>query len=105
MPIAYKLSCTNRKRKYFEEKITATLKSKQTLIATVRYHLLPVAIILTPLIFNYPLPLKRPSRKNLNVKYKKPIVQKKDCTCDCHSVVVHLCLVKLVILIQCLQNY
>jgi hypothetical protein len=29
-PIAYKLRFTNRKRKYFEEKSTATLKSKQT---------------------------------------------------------------------------
>ncbi len=56
-PIAYKLSCTNRKRKYFEEKMTATLKSKQTSITMVRYHLLPVAILLTPLIFHYPLPL------------------------------------------------
>jgi hypothetical protein len=37
--------------------MTATLKSKQTSITTVRYHLLPVAILLTPLIFHYPLPL------------------------------------------------
>jgi len=28
-PIAYKMSVTNRKRKYFEEKTTATLKSKR----------------------------------------------------------------------------
>jgi hypothetical protein len=48
---------TNRKRKYAEEKMTATLKSKQTLIATVWYHLLPGASLLTPLIFHYPLPL------------------------------------------------
>ncbi len=34
-PIACKLRFTNRKRKYFEEKSTATLKSKQTSIATV----------------------------------------------------------------------
>jgi hypothetical protein len=38
--------------------MTATLKRKQTSIATVRYHLLPVASLLTPLIFHYPLPLK-----------------------------------------------
>jgi hypothetical protein len=55
MLIAYYLDFTNRKRKYFEEKTTATLKSKQTSIATVRYHLLPVASLLTPLIFHYPL--------------------------------------------------
>jgi hypothetical protein len=48
----------NRKWKYFEEKTTATLKSQQTSIATVRYHLLPVASLLTPLIFHYQLPLK-----------------------------------------------
>jgi hypothetical protein len=41
-----------------EEKMTATLKSKQTSIATVKYPLLPVASLLTPLIFHYPLPLK-----------------------------------------------
>jgi hypothetical protein len=35
MLIAYYLGFTNRKRKYFEEKTTATLKSKQTSIATV----------------------------------------------------------------------
>jgi hypothetical protein len=35
----------------------ATLKSKQTSITTVRYHLLPVASLLIPLIFHYPLPL------------------------------------------------
>jgi hypothetical protein len=44
-------------RKYVEEKMMATLNSKQTSIATVRYHLLPVASLLTPLIFHYPLPL------------------------------------------------
>jgi hypothetical protein len=38
--------------------MTATLKSKQTSIATVRYHLLPVASLLTPLILHYPLPLR-----------------------------------------------
>ncbi len=60
MLIANYLGFTNRKRKYFEEKTTATLKSKQTSIATVRYHLLPVASLLTPLIFHHPLPLKLP---------------------------------------------
>jgi hypothetical protein len=43
--------------------MTATLKSKQTSIATVRYHLLPVASLLTPLIFHYPLPLKEENMK------------------------------------------
>ena len=57
-PIAYKLSFTNRKRKYFEEKTTATLKIKQTSIATVRNHILTVACFLTPLPFHYPLPLR-----------------------------------------------
>jgi hypothetical protein len=51
------MSFTNRKRKYVEEKMTAKLKHKQTSIATVWYHLLPVASLLTPLIFHYPLPL------------------------------------------------
>ncbi len=57
-PIAYKLSFTNRKRKYFEEQTTATLKIKQTAIATVPNHILSVACFLTPLFFHYPLPLK-----------------------------------------------
>jgi len=56
-PIAYKLSCTNRKRKYFEEKTTATLKIKQTSIATVRNHLRTLASFPTPLIFHWSLPL------------------------------------------------
>ncbi len=56
--IAYKLSFTNRKRKYFEEQTMATLKIKQTSIATVRNHILSVACFLTPLFFHYPLPLK-----------------------------------------------
>ncbi len=43
--------------------MTATLKSKQTSIATVRYHLLPVAFLLTPLIFHYPLPLRTVKQK------------------------------------------
>ena len=57
IPIAYSMSFINRKRKYVEEKMTATLKSNQTSITTGRYHLLPVASLLTPLIFHYPLPL------------------------------------------------
>ncbi len=57
-PIAYKLRFTNRKRKYLEEKSTATLKSKQTSIATVRNHLRTLASFLTPLIFHWSLPLK-----------------------------------------------
>jgi hypothetical protein len=51
-PIAYKLSFTNRKRKYFEEQATATLQIKQTSIATVRNHILSVAFFLTPLFFH-----------------------------------------------------
>jgi hypothetical protein len=62
-PIAYKLSFTNRKRKYFEEKTTATLKIKQTSIATVRNHILSVACFLTPLFFHYPLPLRKGERQ------------------------------------------
>jgi hypothetical protein len=46
---------TNRKRKYFSEKMTATLKSKQTSIATVGNHLRTVASLPTPLLFHYPL--------------------------------------------------
>jgi hypothetical protein len=42
-PIAYKLRFTNRKRKYFEEKATATLNSKHTSIARVRNHLRTLA--------------------------------------------------------------
>ncbi len=56
-PIAYKLSVTNRKRKYFEEKMTATLKSKQTLIAKVQNHLRILASFPTSLIFHWSLPL------------------------------------------------
>jgi hypothetical protein len=51
------LGFTNRKRKYFEEKTTATLKSKQTSIATVRNHLQTLASSPTPLIFHWSLPL------------------------------------------------
>ncbi len=58
IPIAYKLSLTNRKRKYVAEKTTGPLKSKQTLITTVRCPILSVARLPTPLIFRYPLPLK-----------------------------------------------
>ncbi len=57
MLIAYNLGFTNRKRKYVEEKRMATLKSKQTSIATVRKHLLTIVSLPTPLIFRYPLPL------------------------------------------------
>ncbi len=53
----YKLSFTNRKWKYFEEQTTATLKIKQTSIATVGNHILTVVCFLTPLFFHYPLPL------------------------------------------------
>ncbi len=57
-PIACKLRFTNRKRKYFEEKTTATLKSKkQTSIATVQNHLRTLASFPTPLIFHWSLPL------------------------------------------------
>ncbi len=55
-PIAYKLSISNRRRKYVEEK-TATLKFKQSSIATVLNHPLTVARFPIPLIFRYPLPL------------------------------------------------
>ena len=57
MLIAYYLGFTNRKRKYFEEKTTATLKSKQTSIATVQNHLRTLASFPTPLIFHWSLPL------------------------------------------------
>jgi hypothetical protein len=56
-PIAYKLSISNRRWKYLEEKTTGTLKFKQSSIATVLNHLLTVARFPTPLIFRYPLPL------------------------------------------------
>ncbi len=54
------LSFTNRKRKYVEEKTTATLKIKQTSIAKVRNHILTVACFPTPLSFQYPLPFRSP---------------------------------------------
>jgi hypothetical protein len=57
-PSAYKLSFTNRKRKYFEEQTMATLKIKQTSIAMVRNNILSAACFLTPLFFHYPLPLR-----------------------------------------------
>jgi hypothetical protein len=57
MLIAYSLGFTNRKRTYFEEKTTATLKSKQTSIATVRNHLRTLASFPNPLIFHWSLPL------------------------------------------------
>ncbi len=57
IPIADKLSLTNRKRKYVAEKTTGPLKSKQTSITTVRCPILSAARLPTPLIFRYPLPL------------------------------------------------
>ncbi len=57
IPIAYYLGFTHRKRKNFEEKTTATLKSKQTSITTVRNHLRTLARSPTPLIFHWSLPL------------------------------------------------
>ncbi len=59
MPIAYKLGFTNRKWKYVKEKTTTTLKSKQTSIATVRYHLRTLASFPAHLIFHWSLPLKK----------------------------------------------
>ena len=56
-PIAYLLSFTNRKRKYVGGKTTGSLKIKQTSITTVRYNILTVARLPTPLVFRYPLPL------------------------------------------------
>ncbi len=53
------MNFTNRKRKYVAEKTTATLKSKQTSIATVRYPILTVAFFPNPLLFHYPLPLRK----------------------------------------------
>ncbi len=64
-PIAYKLSCTNRKRKYFEEKTTATLKVEQTSIATVRNHLRTLSSFSTPLIFHWSLPLTMQNQRRL----------------------------------------
>jgi hypothetical protein len=58
--------------KYVEEKTTATLKFKQSSIATVRNHLLTVARFLTPLIFLYPPPLKYVSTQRDRVKEKMP---------------------------------
>ncbi len=55
IPIAYYLGFTDRKREYFEEKTTATLKSNQTSIATVRNHLRTLASSPTPLIFHWSL--------------------------------------------------
>jgi hypothetical protein len=41
-----------------KEKTTTTLKSKQTSIATVQYHLRTLASFPTPLVFHWSLPLK-----------------------------------------------
>ncbi len=49
----------NRKWKYFKEKTTATLKSKQTSIANVRNHFRTLASSPTPLIFHWSLPYRR----------------------------------------------
>jgi hypothetical protein len=57
MVITYYLGFTDRKRKYVEEKVTTTLISEQTSIATVRKHLLTVVSLSTPLVFCYLLPL------------------------------------------------
>jgi hypothetical protein len=57
MLIAYYLGFSNRKRKNFEEKTTATLKSKQTSIATVQNHLGTLASFPTSLIFHWSLPV------------------------------------------------
>jgi hypothetical protein len=71
-PIASLLSFTNRKRKYVEEKTTATLKIKQTLIATVRNHILTVACFLTILPFHYPLPLIKPAISSGHIVLQYP---------------------------------
>ncbi len=52
MPITYYWALQTGKRKYVED---VHIKSKQTSITSVRNHLLTV--VLTPLIFGYPLPL------------------------------------------------
>jgi len=51
IPIAYKLSLTNRKQKYVAETTTGPLKSKQTSITTVWCPILSVARLPTPLFF------------------------------------------------------
>jgi hypothetical protein len=57
IPNAYKLSFSHRKWKYVAENTTGPSKRKQTSITTVRYPILSVARLPTPLIFRYPLPL------------------------------------------------
>jgi hypothetical protein len=64
LPIAYYLAFTNRKRKYFEETMTATLKIKLTSITTVQNHILTVACFPTPLIFHYRLPFNDFGKKS-----------------------------------------
>jgi hypothetical protein len=66
---------SNRKWKYFEEKTTTTLKSKQTSIATVRKHLRIVASLPTPLPFSLPTTFKtswldRNNTENLFSEYE-----------------------------------
>jgi hypothetical protein len=57
MLIAYYLGFKNRKLKYIGEWTGATLKNKQTSMATVRKHLLTIVSLPSPLIFLYPLPV------------------------------------------------
>ncbi len=59
MLIAHYFGFTNRKRKCFEEKKTATLKSKQTSIATVRNHLRTLASFPNPPHFSLVTNFKR----------------------------------------------
>ncbi len=75
MPITYYLCITNRKRKYIEEKATATLINKQTSIATVRKHLLTVVSLPTPLVFRYLLPLKVDSNEKKRWVGKEIIIE------------------------------
>jgi hypothetical protein len=58
MLIAYYLGFTNRKRKYHEEKTTATLKNKQTSTAAVRRHLLTIVSLPDPPHFSLPTTFK-----------------------------------------------
>jgi hypothetical protein len=82
-PIACKLSISNRRRKYVEEKTMATLKFKQSSIATVLNHLLTVARFPIPLIFRYPLPLRGqkslgPLKMSLEMAHKVILPPKKN---------------------------
>ncbi len=88
-PIAYKLCFTNRKRKYFEEQTTATLKIKQTSIATVRNHILSIACFLTPLFFHWSLPLKKSSVVSLKIFH--PVLK----ICTVSPFLIIFCLVQI----------